>query len=237
MNGPKPWSPLRLLPAADSESGRAWLVTFTDLICLLLTFFVMLYAMSEPDPARYRELVSALPGISEQGGGEQQPGAAMTALPLERGRAVDLGYLGRVYENLLLDNPELSQVTITRGDEGLVLGLPADLLFAPGDATLSDAGRQAMFVMGGVAANIGNAVDVVGHADPTPSGSRWPSNWELSLARAQAVAAALREAGYLRAVTVRGHGAGQVPTGEAGPDAYARARRVELVVREHGAGR
>lgn len=220
----------RLLPSTGTEAGRAWMTTFTDLICLMLTFFVMLYAMSEPDPARYRTLVSGAPGVSEAGGWVQPPGAALTATQVDRGHATDLGYLGRIFENLLADHPELASVRIERREQGLVLALPSELLFTPGDATLSPEGRQAMFVMGGVAANIGNAVDVVGHADSTPAGSRWPSNWELSLARAQAVAQALREAGYLRDITVRGHGAGQAAaTGD-----KALARRVELVVRDHG---
>lgn len=222
----------RLLPATTTEAGRAWMVTFTDLICLMLTFFVMLYAMSEPDPARYQALVAGTPGMSDAGGGAQPAGAALTATALDRGRAADLGYLGRIFENLLADNPELASVTIEKREQGLVLALPSELLFAPGDATLSPAGRQAMFVMGGVAANIGNALDVVGHADSTPAGSRWPSNWELSLARAQAVAQALRDAGYLRDITVRGHGDGL----SASAADNARARRVELVVRDHGGG-
>ncbi|MFV3073074.1 OmpA/MotB family protein [Niveispirillum fermenti] len=215
--------------APDTVAGRAWLVTFTDLICLLLTFFVMLYAMSEPDPARYQALAAGVPGATPAQEGEERPEAAFSAASLDRGKAIDLGYLGRVFESQMAGNPELADVRIDRIDGSLVLSMPADLLFAPGDATLSARGRQAMFVMGGVAANIGNAVDVVGHADALPAGSRWPSNWELSLARAQSVAEALRAAGYLRDITVRGHG-----DGRSGGRVSPQARRVDLVVREHG---
>lgn len=215
--------------APATPAGKAWLVTFTDLICLLLTFFVMLYAMSDPDPARYKALAAGVPGAKPEQVGEERPEAAFSAASLDRGKAIDLGYLGRVFESQMARNPELADVRINRIDGTLILSLPSDLLFEPGDATLSEGGRKALFVMGGVAANIGNAVDVVGHADASPTGRRWTSNWELSLARAQAVADALRGAGYLRDITVRGHGDGQ-----SGGAVKAEARRVDLVVREHG---
>ncbi|OYQ32873.1 hypothetical protein CHU95_19245 [Niveispirillum lacus] len=225
-----PHSPFSFATPA-TPSAKAWLVTFSDLICLLLTFFVMLYAMSEPDPARYKALAAGVPGADPMQVGEQRAEAAFSAASLDRGKAIDLGYLGRVFESQMAANPELADMRIARIDGSLVLSMPSDLLFAPGDAALSAGGKRILFLMGGVAANIGNALDVVGHADASPAGARWTSNWELSLARAQSVADALREAGYLRDITLRGHGDGQ-----SGGMVRAEARRVDLVVREHGDG-
>ena len=228
MTTPRPLSPFSFASPA-TPSGKAWLVTFTDLICLLLTFFVMLYAMSEPDPARYTALTAGIPGADPVQLGDQRPEAAFAAESLDRGKAIELGYLGRVFESQMSANPELADMRISRVDGTLVLSMPSDLLFAPGDAALSAGGQRILFLMGGVAANIGNALDVVGHADASPAGLRWTSNWELSLARAQTVANALRAAGYLRDITVRGHGDGQ-----SGGQVKEEARRVDLVVREHG---
>ncbi|MFV3128385.1 OmpA/MotB family protein [Niveispirillum sp. KHB5.9] len=228
MAAPVRFSPFSFASPA-TPAGKTWLLTFTDLVCLLLTFFVMLYAMSEPDPARYKALAAGAPGAKLDQQGDARPEAAFSAASLDRGKAIELGYLGRVFESQMAANPELADVTIRRVEGTLILSLPSDLLFAPGDATLSEKGRAALFTMGGVAANIGNAVDVVGHADASPAGPNWASNWELSLARARTVADALHEAGYLRDITVRGHGDGQ--SGGAVSEA---ARRVDLVVREHG---
>lgn len=232
---------LALLPSRNTASGRAWLVSFTDLVCLMLTFFVMLYAMSDPADPRYRALAGGLHGDrAVRADGQAAPQAAFNVDGLNREKAIDLGYLGRVFETQMADHPELAQVLITRRDGRLVLALPADLLFAPGDAALSPAGRKALFVLGGVAGNIGNALEVVGHTDPRPAGSRWPSNWELSLARAQAVADALHGAGYLRAITVRGQADAQFP--ETAPflpvaERMRLARRVDVIVAEHGGAR
>lgn len=229
----------RLVPGGNSPAGRAWLVTFTDLICLLLTFFVMLYAMAEPDPGRYAAFVQSLPGTAApRADGAAVPQAAFNTDALDREKAIDLGYLGRVFESQMSGSAELADVRMTRREDSIVLALPSDLLFAAGSADLSPAGKRAMFVLGGVAANLGNAVDVVGHADPTPPVSRWPSNWELSLARAQAVADALVRAGYQRDITVRGQG--DAHFAETAPwlpqaDRMELARRVDLIVRDHGA--
>jgi len=227
-------------PARETvtQGGSGWLVSFTDLVCLMLTFFVMLYAMSEPDARRMADLSATLMGrIVPRADGEDMPSAAFNAMRLDRGKAIDLGYLGNIFQSQITASPELSGLVLTRREGVLVLALPADLLFAPGSASLSETGRHALFVLGGVAANIGNALDVIGHTDPSPAGAAWPSNWELSLARAQSVAMALKETGYLRPITVRGQGdahfeevAPWLPRGER----MRLARRVDLVIREHG---
>lgn len=227
----------KIFPRPATAEGKAWLVTFTDLICLMLTFFVMLYSMSEPDPARYQKALGVVPGDSSGGIGAKRAEAAFTAESLNRDKAADLGYLRRVFENLLPGNAALADIRMWREPGGLVLSLPGDLLFAPGQADLAGAGREALFVMAGVAGNLGNALEVVGHADATPAGSHWPSNWELSLARAQAVADAMRAAGYLRPITTRGHGDARAGEVGGGADQNALARRVELVVRDHGDAR
>lgn len=227
-------------PGGGGAAGRAWLVTFTDLICLLLAFFVMLYAMSEPDPVRYAAFAQSLPGTAApRADGAEAPRAALTADGLAREYAIDLGYLGRVFESQLSAQADLARIRLTRHEDALVLALPSDLIFAPGGTDLSPAGKRALFVLGGVAANLKNAVDVVGHADPTPAGSAWPSNWELSLARAQVVAQGLKQAGYQRDITVRGQGDGRFA--DVAPwlpqaDRLALARRVDLIVRDHVAG-
>lgn len=229
----------RLIPGGSGPAGRAWLVTFTDLVCLLLTFFVMLFAMSEPDPRRYAAFAQGLPGdAAPRQDGEAAPRTAFNAEGTDREQAIDLGYLGRVFESQMAGRPELANVRMTRREDHIVLALPSDLLFTSDSAELSPAGRRAVFLLGGVAANLGNAVDVVGHADPATPGPRWPSNWELSLARAGAVADALADAGYQRDITVRGQGdAAFDEVAPWLPEVRRRelARRVDLIVREHRA--
>ncbi len=121
----------------------------------------------------------------------------------------------------------------------LVLSSGASL-FQPGSARLSEKGQS---LLQGMATDLQDAIatlpadeewqlEVLGHADATPSGSRWPSNWELSSFRAATVVRTLVDAGLpperLAAV---GMGEFRPLIDEATPEAYAQNRRIELQFR------
>lgn len=239
-------SPARLIyaavPGGASPAGKAWLVTFTDLVCLMLTFFVMLFAMSEPDTTRLKAMAGGGDAPLRRDGAEQ-PLQPLSAEGADKAKAIDLGYLGRVLDEQMRGDPALAGVVVARRDRDLVLVMPADLLFAPGSAEIAEAGRDVLFALGGVVRNLGNAVEVVGFGDPAEPVGAVKSTWELSLSRAGAVAASLRAAGYLRDMTIRGHADGRNMAGAADIDAgsvedQARfARRVDVVIRDFGGAR
>lgn len=227
---------------------RIWLISFTDFVCMTLAFFVMLYGMTEPDTQRIQALRTAL-GYTPAVRGDAN---------LDRGRATDLGYLARVLETQLASDPALAGITLRRDGDQLVATLPPALLFAPGSASIGPEGQAVLFTLGGLIANLSNAVEVVGHTDPTPLGASssaasaaapagrlglYPSNWELALARGRAVAAGLRHAGYLPAITVRGQAdpleteLAPGATGLVDASRLQGERRVDVVIRAHGVGR
>jgi len=114
-----------------------------------------------------------------------------------RKAAINLDYLAGVLQETVAADQLLSHSRIVRLEDHLVIALPGDLLFQPGKAELSARARDALFSLGGVLRNLGNQIGVNGHTDPVPPvDSVYPSNWELSLARAMSVAEALRHAGY-----------------------------------------
>jgi len=142
--------------------------------------------------------------------------------------ALDLGYLGTVLEAQGKTNVLLQSATIYLAGERLVISLPADLLFAAGSAAFDARGASALFDLAGVLRNIANDVEVVGHSDPTPSGSSFASNWDLSLARAVAVAGELKRAGFARDIAA--FGVADSHFSEL-PDDLPLARRLELARR------
>ncbi|MEE3625302.1 flagellar motor protein MotB [Nitrospirillum sp. BR 11752] len=241
MSGPDilpPPVPGFLPPLAPKTQApkRIWLISFTDFVCLMLSFFVMLYGMTAPD-ARRDEVLQALFG----GSPTEQHGNGN----LDRGRATDLGYLGRVMERQLSTVPALAAVRVTRSDDRLVAVLPEAALFAPGSTTLSSAGAATLFALGGVVSNIANAVEVVGHTDASPvANAAYPSNWELSLARGRTIALALARSGYAAPITVRGQADGADAAAAAGSASEspsdteverAQQRRVDIVIRDYAA--
>jgi chemotaxis protein MotB len=230
-----------LVPNAGTAAGRAWLTSFADLLCLMLTFFVMLYSMAEPNGEVLLKAASSAQGTADTGmSGNRANGAELSASTIERGRAIDLGYLGQVLDLQLQQNPQFSAVVITRSDEALVLVLPGDLLFEPGGVELSPGGVQMTALLAQSFGNFGNAVELAGHTAPTPAGPDFASNWELSLARAQAVAASLAAAGYRRPVTVRGMADSRfddIPQSLSDAERQRLAQRVDIVIRQHRSGR
>ncbi len=119
-----------------------------------------------------------------------------------------------------------------------MISLPSDIIIDAGSALLEAPGRGALFVLSGTLVNIANRVDVQGHNDrQSTDNGRYPSGWELSLARAVAVADEMRHSGYRHGVVIQGlvdsrdPGNGQRTRGQRArpPD-----RRVDVVIRSTG---
>ncbi|MCG8508805.1 MAG: OmpA family protein [Rhodospirillales bacterium] len=195
-------------PPDPPPPSRGWLVIFTDLVSLMLTFFVLLFSMSNLQIDRWEQMIDALSQTLNPS--ERKTTVAVTAqyniATLFRKRAVNLDYLGSVLEDTVAEDPVLRRSQIVRLEDRLVIALPGDLLFAPGRAVLSERARRALFVVGGVLRNVGNQIGVNGHTDPTPpEGDAYRSNWELSLARAVAVSNTLKRVGYTEDIIAYGY--------------------------------
>ena len=222
------------IPAAAGQS-RAWLITFTDLVSLMLTFFVMLFSMSNVQVDRWDDMIDALSRSLNPS--KEKVETSVTAQynisSVFRKRAINLDYLAAVLEETASRDAALAETRILRLDDRLVIALPGDLLFETGRAVLSEQARQALFNMGGVLSNIDNQMVVNGHSDPSPpEGEEYASNWELSVARAVAVANAMRRAGYTEDIIARGYAHGRY-SDLADLDEEMRAvlaRRVDIVV-------
>ena len=120
--------------------------------------------------------------------------------------ALDLDYLAEVLRTTLAKEPLLSTARIERHDERLLLALPEMLLFAPGTTDVSAAASAALARLTPTLRGIANRLVIDGHSDPDAVGPAGPyaSNWELSLARALAVAHALTAAGLDRPIECYG---------------------------------
>jgi chemotaxis protein MotB len=235
-----PLTPIEPGPAPFA-AGHVWLITFTDLVALILTFFVMLFAMSSVEQQKWRALLSALieaPVVWD----DETLSAPVTALGIEEDQILvgsDLDYLTSLLRQQTAAEPILAAATVQRLDRRIVVSLPADLLFAPGATALDKRAIPAVVALGAVLAHLGNRVEVAGHADPTPPGEGFASNWELSLSRAVSVADMLARAGQGREVVARGHGASHFARISAAlPEAQRRAlgRRVDILIHERAEG-
>lgn len=214
--------------AEFSVWSGTWLLTFTDLICLLLTFFVMRFAMLVPEPQHWHDLVSALSTRLNSAGPDSRttPGAAFNTGALDQRPLMNLDYLAALLKNQLAGHPDLlaagAAAGLERDDDRLVIVLPVEALFDRAGVEPSERGRRIAFVLAGLLGRLGNQVEVVVHHDPGQPEGAAADGWTLALGRALTLARALSAAGYPHPLAARGaFGVGS-------------ARRVAVVVREHG---
>ncbi len=227
-------------PEARGPS-KAWIVTFTDLVSLMLTFFVMLFAMSNVKVDKWDSMIDALSQSLNASGATAVvvSSAEYNVATIVRRQAINLDYLASVLEKTVAEDEILAHSRIMRLEDRLVIALPGDLLFASARADLSEKARAAVFNLGGVLRNIGNQIGINGHTDPVlPTGGAYASNWELSMARAAAVANALRRSGYAEDIIAFGFADSRfsqlpdLPTDQR----HALGRRVDIVVLPNAGG-
>ncbi len=219
----------------ESKQSVAWLITFTDLVSLMLTFFVLLFSMSTIRTDHWNSVIDALSQSLNPSSTKAQMAATsnFNIATLFRKRAINLDYLTAVLQDATSKDELLSGNYLMRLDDRLVVALPGDLLFEPGRAALTEKAKRALFNLGGVLRNIGNQIGINGHTDPSPPhGQDYSSNWELSMARAAAVANALRRSGYREDIVAFGYASSrfnELPE-MAKAKRLALARRVDIVI-------
>jgi len=187
-------------PARTDAVRSNWLITFADLIALVLAFFVMMYATHRVEQGDWQAMVKSLSqSLNVQADVQERPAAAQNIRLIKRPTAMALPYLEALLRGLRLSEPLLSKILLHRLDDRLIIAFPGDLLFPPGRADAVDGAAQRVAVLANVLRNVSNRIDVFGHTDPSPvAGHVFDTNWELSLARAETVADMLQAAGYPR---------------------------------------
>lgn len=221
---------------SDGKATRVWLITFTDLVALMLTFFVMVFAMSSVKVSKWQNVIDSLSQTLRPTQEKTVPAATspFNIGTIFRKRAINLDYLASVLAESFEGHALLSQARLMRLEDRLIISLPGEALFEQGQAEMTEHGRQALFVLGGVLRNIGNRIGVNGHAGAeATAGGDYTSNWELTTARAATVANALRRSGYIEDITAFGFGASRAGDLSDLPELTRTAlkRRVDIVVR------
>jgi chemotaxis protein MotB len=138
-----------------------------------------------------------------------------------------------VEQSLAAAAVDINAFDVDLDPRGVVITLDERLLFGSGSARIGDGGAPALGAVARVLATLDNNVLVEGHTDSVPTtGTAWPTNWELSSARATAVLRALNESygvpgSRLAAV---GHADTRPRASNADPGGRQENRRTELVV-------
>ena len=181
--------PRRRRPDIDRENHERWLLTYADLITLLAAFFIVMYSMSQIDAKKFGQMTEALNGLLRGGKSILKYDKAMPATSGDG--LLKLGNLTVIRKQLIerfqkLDKGEELQTEIT--ERGLIIHIMESALFSEGSADLEGKAVEVLDLVAEKLAGLPNHVRVEGHTDDrTISTMKYPSNWELSAARATEV--------------------------------------------------
>jgi chemotaxis protein MotB len=238
----------------DEENHERWLISYADFITLLFALFVVLYAISKVDENKYKVFGSSLsfafgsaslgkPGIVDPSKPIAQTEQELLLKSLVDKRNARLAEqqrkqndsmqsmvnnLNQVMAPLLKSN----LVTVTQTPRGVVVDINASALFDQGEATIQRTAARTLNAVAKVLEPGTEAIEVEGHTDDIPIFTpQYPSNWELSAARASSVVRLFVEQGVaaerLRAVGLASyHPIGNNETAEG----RARNRRVTVTI-------
>lgn len=173
----------------DDVNTNAWMDTYADTITLLLTFFILLYSFSTIDNKKLKQIAASFKG--------ETIGTPMVVEPIEDetdilevgiGSKNPYDILVEKVTNIIEKNGLSEVITIREDDAGVILQLGNSILFDSAKAILKSQSFEALDVISTIIPQIDNDIMVQGHTDNRPINSYvYPSNWELSTARAVAV--------------------------------------------------
>lgn len=221
------------------DNEERWLLTYADLITLLLGLFVILYAISKVDAGKYAEIASALNGVFGAPRGILTGNPAVVQNPGTAPYAERDAIAGEVQQALEASGQTLP-ITISQNERGVTVHIMEELLFTSGSADIRQASLPALDTLARVFRRLRNDLRVEGHTDNVPiSTPQFPSNWHLSVARALNVAYYLIQRHDLtqERVSVVGYSEFRPMVKNDTPANRSRNRRVDIVILTPGAGR
>jgi len=229
-----------------------WMTTFSDLMSLLLTFFVLLLSMASLDQKKIKEALGSLKGaLGVLEGGFKTEVSKELILPsagLVPPKKLVMRQLKKVLSNYIRpgrgksskskegyiksEEEKKGPVEIRETKEGIVVSVVGGILFEPGSDVLKPEGKKVLDKIIELVKNLNYPIRIEGHTDDTPvEGGKFKSNWELSVARAISVLRYFISKGIPpQRLSVAGYGPYKPLYPNDTPEHRARNRRVDIVI-------
>ncbi len=224
----------------EHDNLERWLITYADLITLLLAFFIMMYTFSKQDTEKYRELTGHLKTIFTGGSSVASQGGASSTVPFDvslatPGSTEDVKKKLEEEINKIEANGDSIQkkISVITDERGIVIRILDEAFFDPGKADLKQGAKKTLDHIAPVLSTIANSVRVEGHTDNVPiSTSEFRSNWELSVRRATEVVRYLIEKHELspRKISAVGYAEYHPVAPNDTAENRSRNRRIEIIV-------
>lgn len=227
---------------SESSGAPAWMTTFSDMVTLLLTFFILLYSISNVDAKKFEALNNSLQSVlaGKTSSGILDEESAIITPPQSGEDLTDLRHIDEktleMYEQVkgYVEEQGLeAAVSVSVNRDGVFVDIKELILFEPGEVSIKPEGMEILNHLEGLFLQFDNRIVVEGHTDNVPAGTKeYPTNWELSADRAVNVVRYLSEVKKIPEVRLAAIGYGEFRPMAANDTAANRAlnRRVNLLI-------
>jgi chemotaxis protein MotB len=219
----------------DKKNLDRWLLTYADLITLLLAFFVVMYSLSKVDAKKFGKMQEALSGILNGGPAAISQGDKVIPMP-DSGDALNFVKLQSVGEAIKEGAKQMEKdklINTEVAERGLVIHIMEQALFRSGSAELGPEARDVLDLMAQKLSDMPNHIRIEGHTDNHPiNTARYPSNWELSSDRSTQVLRYLTEEHHFdpKKMSALGFGEFRPIANNDSDENRSKNRRVDIVV-------
>ncbi len=191
----------------DEEDTDRWLISYADFVTLLFAFFVVMYSISSVNLGKYRVLSDSMTTAFNKAPGEvavkpgTQLGISVQRSPIAIGTEGQSGLKAMTetaakIEERMKDWIKKGKIAVRGNEKWLEVEINSSILFSSGSARLSQPASEILTDLSEIFKTSNNPLYVSGYTDNLPiSTVQYPSNWELSAARAASVVRLMAEAG------------------------------------------
>lgn len=217
-----------------------WMATYSDLVTLLLTFFVLLLTMASMDPTKF---VQAKTSIEDAFGWSTKaapvpfsvpiipspPKAKMSPIP----RQAPIQYFKRIKTDLEMTKLDAQVEAIQKDNDSIILRIHESIIFEKGQATINPASYPVLRKIADIVRPLPMTMRIEGHTDSTPLGAGQRTNWDLSVDRAVAVLSFYHRGDMfaLDRMSAVGYGDSRPIAPNASEEDRAKNRRVDFILR------
>lgn len=227
-------------PPEPEEQGDSWLALYGDMMSILLIFFILMFAISTIDKAKFQSVIQAVSqalggSIKYEGRLDITPPSPMEVL---KGRMAQeqsqLKQLQGKLQRMIEQNNLQDAFNLVNEPKGLVLIGRDIAMFDSGKADIKPGIRPMLARVADLLAGIANDIVVEGHTDDVPINTpQFASNWELSAQRATNVVRFLLDRGKINPARLSAAGYAYFrPRHPHGSADSAKNRRIEIVIKK-----
>ena len=241
--------------APKPENSERWLLTYSDLITLLMALFVILYASSTVDSTKYKQIAASFNeaiNVTQSGGSDgvldgtqidtgiedtgipdsedtQNQDPSQTTLTEEQ----KLEQVKQKVDSLISSSDLKGSMTTTIEERGLTIRFVDNIIFDSGNANIKDDFKTRLMALSTILNSIDNYIRVEGHTDNVAiNRAYFTSNWQLSSARSANVVQFIIEEGNVNPSKLSSVGYGEYRPIQSNDteEGKAQNRRVDIVV-------